>query len=268
MRIHSFKSVVTLGVTATILACAGENEPADEATVQADASATEVIETEPTGDASRQGEATPGGEAEEDLVSEATPPEEPSGSTVASDLSGEAPALYRARFETNEGDFVIEVHRDWAPNGADRFYNLVSNGYFDGVRFFRVIDGFMAQFGINGDPEVAADLRTLTIPDDPVVEGNTRGRVTFAMSSLPNSRTSQIFINFADNSRLDASGFAAFGEVVEGMEVVDALYSGYGEGAPSGAGPDQGAIQSQGNAYLEAQFPELDYVEQAAITEP
>ena len=245
----SLKSVITLAVAATILACAGEGGPADEGAMEGETAAT------------------PEGAAEADVASGATTPEEASGSTVAADLSGEAPAIYRARFETNEGDFVVEVHREWAPNGADRFYNLVSHGYYDGVRFFRVLDGFMAQFGINGDPEVAAELRTRTIPDDPVVEGNARGRVTFAMSS-PNSRTSQVFINFADNSRLDASGFAAFGEVVEGMNVVDALHSGYGEGAPRGAGPDQGLIQSQGNAYLDAQFPELDYVEQATIVEP
>lgn len=187
---------------------------------------------------------------------------------VAADLQGTAPDTYRARFETSEGDFVVEVHRAWAPNGADRFYNLVRNGYYDGVRFFRVIDGFMAQFGVPGDPEIAAQVRQMSIPDDTVAESNTRGRITFAMSSRPNSRTSQVFINYVDNSRLDASGFAPFGEVVEGMEVVDALYSGYGEGAPRGSGPDQNRIGAEGNEYLNAGFPELDYVERATIIEP
>lgn len=186
---------------------------------------------------------------------------------VAADLQGTAPETYRAHFETSEGDFVVEVHREWAPHGADRFYNLVRHGYYDGARFFRVIEGFMAQFGIPGDPEVAAAVSSLPIPDDPVVQGNTRGRVTFAQASRPGTRTSQVFINFADNSNLDGSGFAAFGEVVEGMEVVDALHDGYGEGAPGGGGPEQGRIREEGNEYLEREFPELDYVVRATIVE-
>lgn len=183
----------------------------------------------------------------------------------APDMNVQAPDTYRARFETSAGDFVIEVHRAWAPIGADRFYNLVRNGYYDDARFYRVIEGFMAQFGMNADPLVTAQWRVATLQDDPVTESNTRGRITFAMSSLPNSRTTQVFINFGDNSNLDDMGFAPFGEVVEGMEVVDALYSGYGEGAPRGAGPDQGQIQGYGNEYLERDFPELDYVVHATI---
>jgi peptidyl-prolyl cis-trans isomerase A (cyclophilin A) len=237
-----------LCLAATVLACAGEDGPAEEGAAP-DGGA--VVETEP------------GGQVEPGVI-----PSDPSGgSTVASDLEGQAPAVYRARFETSEGDFVIEVHREWAPRGADRFYNLVRHGYYDGVRFFRVIDGFMAQFGINGDPEIAAELRLLEIADDPVTMGNTRGRISFATRG-PNTRTTQVFINFGNNSSLDSSGFAAFGEVIEGMEVVDALYSGYGEGAPNGRGPDQGRIQAEGNAYLESEFPELDYVERATILEP
>lgn len=189
------------------------------------------------------------------------PPSEPLGPLMnPSALNETAPATFRARFETTKGDFVIEAHRDWSPNGVDRFYNLVKNDYYDGVRFFRVIDGFMAQFGISGDPALSAKWRTASILDDPVVETNTRGRVTFAMTGRPNSRTTQIFINFGDNSNLDSQGFAPFGEIVEGMDVVDALHSGYGEGAPRGAGPDQGRMQMQGNEYLEAEFPDLDHI--------
>ena len=175
------------------------------------------------------------------------------------EMNAQAPDMYRARFETDEGDFVIEVHRDWAPIGADRFYNLVSNGYYDGVRFFRVIDGFMAQFGMHPDPLVTAQWRVATLQDDPVVESNTRGRVTFAMTSQPNSRTTQVFINFGNNTNLDGMGFAPIGEVVEGMEVVDALYSGYGET------PNQGQIQARGNEYLEEDFPNLSYIVNASI---
>ncbi len=178
---------------------------------------------------------------------------------VSTNLQGTAPDMFRVRFETSKGDFVVEVTRAWSPAGADRFYNLVSNRYLDGVRFFRVIEGFMAQFGINGDPELAALLGEDNIPDDPMVESNTRGMMTFAKTSQPNSRSSQMFINLVPNTNLDALGFSPFGEVIEGMEVVDQLYSGYGET------PSQGRIQAEGNAYLIADFPNLDYVERASI---
>ena len=179
-------------------------------------------------------------------------------------LTETAPDVFQARFETSKGYFVIEVHRDWSPNGADRFYNLVANGYYDDVRFFRVVDGFMAQFGIHGDSSVAAAWREQRIPDDEVLQSNTRGFVSYAMGG-PNTRTTQLFINFVDNSRLDGMGFSPFGQVVEGMEVVDQLYSGYGEGAPNGNGPAQGMIQYRGNAYLNEGFPMLDYVVGATI---
>ena len=184
---------------------------------------------------------------------------------VSTNLRGTAPDVFRARFETSKGDFLVEVTRAWSPAGADRFYNLVSHGYLDGVRFFRVIEGFMAQFGVNGDPTLAALLRGENILDDPVVESNTRGKMTFAKTSQPNSRSTQIFINLVPNTNLDALGFSPFGEIVEGMEVVDQLYSGYGEGAPGGNGPNQGRIQAEGNTYLNADFPNLDYVERASI---
>jgi peptidyl-prolyl cis-trans isomerase A (cyclophilin A) len=181
-----------------------------------------------------------------------------------SKLTAKAPAVFSARFETSKGPFVIEVHRAWAPRGADRFYNLVANGYFDDVRFFRVISGFMAQFGIHGNPAVSRAWRQAQIEDDPVVESNKRGMVSFAMGG-PNTRTTQLFINYADNSRLDASGFPPFGKVTVGMEVVDAIFSGYGEGAPNGAGPAQNRVQGEGNAYLNSDFPKLDYIKTARI---
>jgi peptidyl-prolyl cis-trans isomerase A (cyclophilin A) len=171
-----------------------------------------------------------------------------------------APATFKARFETSKGAFVVDVNRDWAPNGADRFYNLVKNGFYDGVRFFRVLEDFMAQFGINGDPKISAAWREARIQDDPVKQSNRRGFVTYAMAG-PNTRTSQLFINFNDkNAALDRQGFAPFGRVSSGMDVVDSIYKGYGET------PDQGRIQAEGNAYLAKNFPRLDFVKKATIT--
>jgi peptidyl-prolyl cis-trans isomerase A (cyclophilin A) len=175
-----------------------------------------------------------------------------------------APDTFRVTFETTRGNFVVEARRDLAPHGVDRFYNLVREGFFDGVRFFRVIEGFMAQFGISGDPLVAGAWQASRIPDDPVASSNTRGRVTFATAG-PGTRTTQLFINYADNSRLDEMGFSPIGEVVEGMQVVDALHAGYGEGAPRGRGPDQGRIHQEGNTYLASEFPDLDWIRGAEI---
>ena len=191
-------------------------------------------------------------------------PQNPLLNPASEEMNKTSPDLFQAKFETSKGDFVIEVHRDWSPNGADRFYNLVRNGYYDGVRFFRVLDGFMAQFGISGDPEASAIWRQRAIPDDSARASNTRGYVTYAMAG-PNTRTTQVFINYADNSRLDGMGFAPFGLVVEGMDVVDGFYSEYGEGAPSGRGPNQARIQAEGNGYLETEFPLLDHVERAFV---
>lgn len=182
----------------------------------------------------------------------------------APEMNMMAPADFRVRLVTSKGDVVLEIHRDWAPNGADRFFNLVRNGFFDGARFFRVLEGFVAQFGINGDPRIQARWRSAAISDDPVVESNTRGRLTFATRG-PNTRTTQMFINLEDNSGLDSQGFAPIGEVIEGMDVVESLYSGYGEGPPRGTGPDQSRIQIEGNAYLERAFPNLDVIERAEI---
>jgi peptidyl-prolyl cis-trans isomerase A (cyclophilin A) len=179
-------------------------------------------------------------------------------------LAAQAPDSYRVRFETTKGDFVIAVQRAWAPLGADRFYNLVRSGYYDDVRFFRVIPGFMAQFGIHGDSAVSNAWRDRRIADDPVRRTNVRGMVTFATAG-PGTRTTQIFINYGNNDRLDGMGFAPFGEVVEGMEVVDALYGGYGEGQPRGRGPEQMRMQIEGNSYLQREFPRLDHITQARL---
>ena len=176
-------------------------------------------------------------------------------------LTETAPDLYRVRFDTTKGVFVVEVHRDWAPIGADRFYNLVKNEFYDGTRFFRVLSGFMAQFGMNGDPSIQSVWTTANIKDDPVKESNLRGYVTFAKAPVPHSRSTQISINYQDNSRLDADGFAPFGQVVSGMEVVDMLYSGYGRANI----PDQLQITKQGEAYLKSEYPLLDTIKAATI---
>jgi peptidyl-prolyl cis-trans isomerase A (cyclophilin A) len=176
-----------------------------------------------------------------------------------------APDTYKVKLATTKGDIVIQVNRAWAPNGADRFYNLVKIGFYNGVEFFRVIDGFMAQVGIPGDPAVAAKWHDANIPDDPTAgQSNQRGVVTFANAG-PNSRSTQFFISFKDNSFLDNQNFPPIGKVVEGDAVLDQIYRGYGEGAPGGNGPDQGRIQAEGNAYLKAQFPNLDSIKTATI---
>ena len=174
-------------------------------------------------------------------------------------LTEQAPATYKASFDTSVGKFVITVHRAWAPNGADRFYNLVKNGFYDETRFFRVVPDFMVQFGISGDPAVAAPWQNASIKDDPSTgHSNTKGFVSFATRG-PNTRTTQVFINYANNAGLDKQGFTPFGEVTTGMDVVEKITSQYAQK------PDQGQIQSQGNTYLKAQFPKLDYVKKATI---
>ncbi len=180
-------------------------------------------------------------------------------------LKEQAPATYKARFDTSKGVFVVQVNRAWAPNGADRFYNLVKNGFYDNVRFFRVVSGFMVQFGISGDPALSAKWREARIPPDKVAQSNKRGFITYAMAGSPDTRTSQVFINFADNANLDASGFAPFGQVIQGMDVVDKLNAEYGDGAPRGRGPDQGRLQMEGNAYLAKDYPRMDFVKKATI---
>ncbi len=179
-----------------------------------------------------------------------------------------APDSYKVKFETTAGDFVIEVKRDQAPIGADRFYNLVKIGFYDDAAFFRAIKGFMVQFGLHGEPAVNKVWRGAQIDDDPVKGTNKRGMLTFAKQNQPNTRTTQVFINFSNNENLDGMGFAPFGTVVEGMDVVDKIHTGYGEGAPRGRGPSQGRIQSEGNAYLKKDFPELDFIKKATIMGP
>ena len=179
-------------------------------------------------------------------------------------LTEKAPDKFNAVFDTSKGSFTITVTRAWAPLGADRFFNLVKSGFFDDVRFFRVISGFMAQVGIHGNPTIAKAWAGARIQDDPVKQSNRRGFVSFATAGA-NTRTTQIFINFGDNVALDKMGFAPFGEVTDGMGVIDKLYSGYGEGAPSGKGPDQQRVQGEGNAYLNKEFPRLDFIKAATI---
>lgn len=176
-------------------------------------------------------------------------------------LIAKAPPEYEVTFDTTKGTFVVHVTRAWAPQGADRFYNLVRHHFYDGVAFFRVVPNFMVQFGLNGSPAVNKAFMNANIKDDPVTQSNKPGYVTFATAG-PNTRTTQIFINYADNAFLDGQGFAPFGQVTSGMDVVKAIYSGDGER------PDQGAITNQGNAYLSKAFPNLDKVKTAKVTSP
>jgi peptidyl-prolyl cis-trans isomerase A (cyclophilin A) len=180
------------------------------------------------------------------------------GFTGPAKLTEKAPDTFQAQFDTTKGKFTIEVTRSLSPNGADRFYNLVCSGYFTDIAFFRVVPGFMCQFGIHGDPAVSAKWREANVPDDPVKGSNTRGTITFATAG-PNTRTTQLFINFADNTFLDGQGFSPFGKVASGMDTVDKINAEYGET------PNQGRIQMEGNAYLKKEFPNLDYIKSATI---
>lgn len=173
-------------------------------------------------------------------------------------LKEKAPEVYRAKWETSKGDVIIEVTRSWAPKGADRFYNLVKNGYFDECRFFRVVPNFIVQIGMHPDPKVSRVWTDARITDDPVTKTNRKGTIVFATSG-PNTRTTQLFVNYKANAFLDNQGFAPFGNVVEGMDIVESIFAGYGEG------PEQGMIRAQGNKYLNEKFPKLDYIKQATI---
>lgn len=175
-----------------------------------------------------------------------------------------APGEYEVRLETTKGDILIRVHRDWAPLAADRFYNLVNAGFYDGMAFHRVLDGFVAEWGIHGDPWVNAAWRQAEMMDEPVQRSNTRGTVTFS-KNRPNSRTVQVFINLKDNSSLDDQGFSPFGEVVEGMEVAESLYAEYGDGPPRGEGVYQAMAIAKGDEYLEVEFPLLDRIQDAEL---
>jgi peptidyl-prolyl cis-trans isomerase A (cyclophilin A) len=175
-----------------------------------------------------------------------------------------APDAFRAMFDTTKGPFVIEVHRQWAPRGADRFYNLVKNGFYDDSRFFRVLDHVMAQVGMSASSEIQAAWDKALIKDDPLRGSNKRGFVSFATAG-PDTRSTQFFINLRDNPAFDRQNSVPFGEVTSRMDVVDALYSGYGDGAPRGQGPDQSLIRARGNAYLTREFPKLDYVKKVTV---
>ena len=185
---------------------------------------------------------------------------------VPSALNEQAPASFKAKFTTTKGDFVVEVTRAWAPLGADRFYNLVKNHFFDGAAFFRVLPGFVVQFGLSANPEISRVWANATFKDDRVTQSNLEGYLTFATAG-PNTRTTQVFISLADNRNLDGMGFSPFGKVIEGMDVVQKFYSGYGEGAPSGRGPEQSRITNEGKAYLDKSFPLLDSIKTAVIVQ-
>lgn len=180
--------------------------------------------------------------------------------------SARAPERFRARFGTSQGAFTVEVTRAWCPLGADRFYNLVQAGFFDAQKFFRVRAGFIAQFGLHPTPRVIAAWKGRTMPDDSARVSNKRGTLAYAMLTTPNTRTTQIYINLADNVQLDAQGFAPFGRIVEGIDVIDRLYAGYDDNAGGGmrAG-NQGPIEKEGNAWLERNFPRLDYIVQVRL---
>ena len=204
---------------------------------------------------------------------EAVPAKEAAPAAAAGDfadpskLKEKAPESFKVKFDTTKGAITIQVQRSLSPNGVDRFYNLVKSGYFKDVAFFRVIPGFMGQFGIHGDPKVSAKWREANIQDDPVKGSNIEGSICFAKSGAPNSRSTQFFISLGNNSRLDRDGFSPFGKVVEGMDVMKKINGEYGEGAPSGRGPDQQRVQMEGNAYLKKEFPNLDYIKSASVVE-
>lgn len=178
-----------------------------------------------------------------------------------STLTAKAPAAFDVKFTTTRGDFTIHVNRDWAPLGADRFYNLVHHHFYDDAAFFRVVPNFVVQFGLNANPQVNKAWQSANIKDDPVTQSNKRGFLTFATAG-PNTRTTQLFINLGDNSSLDRQGFAPFGQITQGMEVVFQIYSGYGEA------PNQEMITNQGKAYLDKNFPKLDHIVSATIVAP
>ena len=176
-------------------------------------------------------------------------------------LKAKAPADFKVRFLTTKGPFVVEVHRDWSPLGADRFYNLVKNGFFNSGHFFRVVPGFVVQFGLSASPAINKVWQDAKIQDDPVTQSNHKGSITFATSG-PNTRTTQLFVNLGENARLDAMGFSPFGTVIEGMDVVEKLYPGYGQT------PEQDRIQCEGKPYLDKEFPLLDSIKLARIVVP
>ncbi len=256
------RSLWMMSLLAILVACGGAEPAAEDASGNSDPpAAAEPLPAEPPPEETQP-------LAEPDPEPEPTPVVLPPLLNPAHpDANAAAPAEYRVVLDTTKGEMVLQVHRDWAPLGADRFYNLVRVGFFTDVRFFRVVDSFVAQFGMNGDPEVNAAWDAAEMPDDPSIgETNSRGRITFAHAG-PGTRTTQLFLSIGNNAFLDRQGFSPFGEIVEGLGVLDSLHNGYGDGPPSGAGPDQGRIGAQGNRYLERDFPRLDYVRRARLLE-
>ena len=262
---------ILVGLLAIQAACSGSREsqqappppPAEQSKTAPPPEAPPEVKPTPSEPEPTPVEPTEKAPPKEPLPGKATPKPKPAGPNPAllnpSLAKEKAPAQFRVKFETTKGPFIAEVTRASAPLGADRFYNLVKMGFYNDVAFFRVVDGFVAQFGIHGDPKVNEKWESASFNDDPTRESNVRGAISFATRG-PNTRTTQLFINFGDNSQLNSRGFASFAKVVEGMEVVDQLYKGYGDG-----GPRQDLIQSQGNAYLRAQFPKLDFIKRASL---
>ena len=272
-----FHKVTLFCLVIVLFGACGGTETADVPEETVDVPEEEVLDTvkEPV-DEPADVEAPPA-EVEKAEPPEAAPAEPPPpkpakkvkvhpGLLDPSQAKERAPDTFRVNFETTKGRVVIEVNRSWSPKGADRFYNLVRVGFFEEIAFFRVVEGFVAQFGISGDPKVSAKWKEANILDEPTKASNLTGYITYAMGG-PNTRTTQFFINLADNTFLDNRGFPPFGKVVEGMSVVSSLYSGYGDGYPRGRGPDQGLITDQGNAYLKKEFPKFDYIKSASIVE-
>jgi peptidyl-prolyl cis-trans isomerase A (cyclophilin A) len=268
-RIASLRANLLIAATLLAAGCdvnANSNVPVAEKTSPPSAKNAEkqsdsaLAAAEPKATKESKGDAKPKGESD----SKAEPNPALLDPSLAKD---EAPDSFKVKFTTTKGDFVIEVTREWAPNGADRFYNLVKIGYFKDIAFFRNIEGFMVQFGIHGDPKVNEKWRSSNIKDDQVKQSNKPGYLTYAQTGAPNSRSTQFFVNFGDNANLDRMRFAPFGKVVKGMDVVESLYNGYGEGAPRGRGPDQQRLQEEGNAYLKKDFPKLDYIKSVSIVD-
>ena len=263
-------SVAMLAVLSTGAGCDKKTEsPESEKPVEQSAQ-TEGESTGDEGDGDKGGRAEKSGESAGEQATETaekTAEAKSRGDGVdpallkPEEADEQAPETFNDAFETTAGEMVAEIHRDWAPKGADRLYNLVRIGFYDNVAFFRVIDGFMAQFGLKGSPKVDQAWKKATIEDDPVKKSNKRGYVTFAKRKEADSRTTQLFINFTNNSTLDKKGFAPVGKLVEGTDTLDEIYRGYG------GNPSQGKIRKEGNTYLKEKFPKLDWIKSAEIVE-
>lgn len=270
MKVFGIRFILTailIGALLIMFAGCGGDEP-EEVTPAEEAPAIEAAppQEEPPAETKTEEEETP---LEETVTPETAPAEEVTAEAALKNpaLANEtAPGSFKVKFETTKGDFVVEATRDYSPAGVDRLYNLVKIGFFQDIAFFRVLDGFVVQFGIHGDPETAITWQDATIPDEKTVVSNQPGFLTYAKGG-PNTRSTQFFINLVDNASLDARGFPPIGKVIQGMEVVEALYSGYGEGAPMGRGPSQAKITSVGNSYLQKEFPNLDYIKTATFVD-